>query len=141
MQTGSRKVKYQTGCLFLFIFFFRQLCQDDGCKHDDTSKELFYGKLLIQEHPACKHGDAGFKRKDQRSNCGIHIFSGLRPALGVGNTAGHHTGIQDRQPCSENGRNLRMFQNKCRDHGQDSADQKLDTGKLYTVCLRRKNSQ
>ena len=47
MQTGSRKVKYQTGCLFLFIFFFWQLCQDDGCKHDDTSKELFYGKLLI----------------------------------------------------------------------------------------------
>ena len=31
-----------------------------------------------------------------------------------------------------------MFQNKCRDHGQDPADQKLDTGKLYTVCLRGK---
>ena len=31
-----------------------------------------------------------------------------------------------------------MFQNKCRDHGQDPADKKLDTGKLYTVCLRGK---
>ena len=31
-----------------------------------------------------------------------------------------------------------MFKDKGRDHGQDPADQKLDTGKLYTVCLRGK---
>ena len=100
MQTGSRKVKYQTGCLvFYLVSFFRQLCQDDGCKHDDTSKELFYGKLLIQEHPACKHGDAGFKRKDQRSNGGIHSFSGLRPAgcRQHRRTLHQHTGSAARQ--------------------------------------------
>ena len=100
--------------------------------------------LVIQEREGMtleriieKHGDAGFKRKDQRSNGGIHIFLAY-DLQGVGNTAGHYTSIQDRQPGSENGRNLRTFQNKCRDHGQDPADKKLDTGKLYTVCLRGK---
>ena len=31
-----------------------------------------------------------------------------------------------------------MFQDQSRDHGQDSADQKLDAGKLYPVCFRGK---
>mgnify|MGYP006982441008 CR=1 FL=1 len=102
MQTGSRKVKYQTGCLFFiyYLFLFLACCaRMMACKHDDTSKELFYGKLLIQEHPACKHGDAGFKRKNQRSNGGIHNFSGLRPAgcRQYRRTSHQHTGSAARQ--------------------------------------------
>ena len=61
-----------------------------------------------------KHGDAGFKRKDQRSNGGIHIFLAY-DLQGVGNTAGHHTGIKNRCPGGKDICQYDMFRKDSRD--------------------------
>ena len=92
---------------------------------------------MSKEQPAGEHGDAGLQGKDQGSYCRVYILLTYN-LQGVGNTTGHDAGIQDWKPCGEDRGNLRVFQDQSRDHGQDSADQKLDAGKLYPVCFRGK---
>ncbi len=139
-EVHEKRDNFSCTLLFICLFrrrFLRQLCQDDSREHDDASKKLFCGKLLSKDDPACKYGDTGFQGKNQRSYRWIDIFLAY-DLQSVGNAAGHNAGIQDGEPCSEDRRNLRMFQDKSQDHGQDPADQELDTGKFYSVCFRGK---
>ena len=116
---------------------FRQLRQDDGCEHDNTSDQLFCGKFLSQDHPACQYGDAGLQGKDQGGYRWIDIFL-AHDLQSVGNAAGHDACIQDRKPGREDGRNLWMLQEQRQDRGKDATDQELDTGEFYAVCFRGK---
>ena len=119
-EVHEKRDNFSCTLLFICLFrrrFLRQLCQDDSREHDDASKKLFCGKLLSKDDPACKYGDTGFQGKNQRSYRWIDIFLAY-DLQSVGNAAGHNAGIQDGEPCSEDRRNLRMFQDKSRDHGQ-----------------------
>ena len=82
-----------------------------------------------------KHGDAGFKRKDQRSNGGIHIFLAY-DLQGVGNTAGQDSGIEERDFGSKNAAEIRAFKEQCRNSGEDAADKELYAGHFYSVHQR-----
>ena len=109
-----------------------QLSQDDRTKHQHAAENFATTEILAENQPASDNRDTGFQAENQGGYSWVHIF--LTDDLqGVGNATGHNSGIENRNFCGENSGKIRTFKDQRRDSGEDSTDQKLDTGHFYTI--------
>lgn len=84
-------------------------------------------EILAENQPASDNRDTGFQAENQGGYSWVHIF--LTDDLqGVGNATGHNSGIETGIFAGENSGKIRTFKDQRRDSGEDSTDQKLDTG-------------
>ena len=90
---------------------------------------------MSKDQPAGEHGNAGFQAEDQGGYGRVHAF--LTDDLqGVGNSAGHNSGIEDRNFGCKDACEIRTFKEQGREPGEDTADQELDAGHFYAVYQR-----
>ena len=106
--------------------------QDDRTKHQHAAENFATTEILAENQPASDNRDTGFQAENQGGYSWVHIF--LTDDLqGVGNATGHNSGIENRNFLRRKFRQDPDFKDQRRDSGEDSTDQKLDTGHFYTI--------
>lgn len=112
-----------------------QLSQDDRTKHQHAAENFATTEILAENQPASDNRDTGFQAENQGGYSWVHIF--LTDDLqGVGNSAGHNSGIEDRNFGCKDACEIRTFKEQGREPGEDTADQELDAGHFYAVYQR-----